>query len=402
MTSINAARILPTILFLIATHAAAQSTNNPQRPSDADATKAKKVYACPPCPFDCHKKEYSQPGRCPHPDCGMELVDRSTVRFVAIVVWQGAEILDFAGPSEVFASTHIDRKEKFLCYIVGITLKPITSQGFIQITPEFSIENCPRPDIIVLPGGGTSRALTSPELIAWVKRSAETSEINMSVCTGALVLASAGLLDGKEATTYHSAIDGLRVLAPHTVVHDDQRWVDNGNVVTAAGVSAGIDGALHVVSRLHGKKIAQQTADYMEYDWRPQEVTGRIVRPDSPRKFTPKQRIAQTLLDSGLDAALSARRRLLDMQAEDSLPTESQINSLGYRYLMNGDTDTAIRIFTFNVKTHPDGFNAYDSLAEAYMAADQDERSIRNYRKSLELNPKNANAVTMLKKLGAE
>lgn len=402
MTAINAARTLPTILLLIATHASAQTTSDQPRSSQADPTKATKVYACPPCPIDCHRKEFSEPGNCPHPDCGMELVDRSSVRFVAILVWQGAEILDFAGPSEVFASTRVDREKKFLCYIVGITPKPITSQGFIKITPEFSIENCPRPDIIVLPGGGTNRPLTSPEFIAWLKRAAAKSEINMSVCTGAFVLAAAGLLDGKEATTYHSAIDGLRLMAPNTVVHDNQRWVDNGNVVTAAGVSAGIDGALHVVSRLYGKKIAQQTADYMEYNWRPLEVTGRVARPDSPKQFTPAQMIVRTLLDGGPDAALSARRALLGTSGQDSLPSESQINALGYRYLMNKDTETAIRIFTFNVKAFPDAFNTYDSLAEAYMAAGQREQAIRNYRKSLELNPKNDNAVTMLKRLGVE
>ena len=171
---------------------------------------------------------------------------------------------------------------------------------------------------------------------------------------------------------------------------------------STAGVSAGIDGALHVVARLHGKKIAQQTADYMEYDWRPLEMTGRVARPDSPRKFTPKQRIVRTLLDGGMDAALSAQRALLGTPTEDSLPTESQINALGYRYLVNKDTETAIRIFTFNVKAHPDAFNAHDSLAEAQMAAGQRERAIRSYRKSLELNPENDNAVTMLKKLGVE
>ena len=362
-----------------------------------------KVYVCPPCPVDCHDQTFTEPGICPHSDCGMQLIDRHSVRYVAIVLWQGAEILDFAGPSEVFASTRVDNKPAFLCYTVGITGEPITSQSFIKIDPEFSIGTCPQPDIIVLPGGGTSNALASPDLIRWVRQAGTESEIAMSVCTGALVLASAGLLDGKEATTYHSAIDGLRGFAPYTMVHENQRWVDNGRVVTSAGVSAGIDASLHVVSRLHGKEIAQATADYMEYDWRPQEVTGIVVTsPGTPKQYTAAQRIVQVLLKDGADEAFKACRALLEKPNAEAPPSEAQINNLGYRYLASGDTATAILIFKFNTKAHPDAFNTYDSLGEAYMVAGQRDRAIKNYRKSLELNPDNAGAVQMLKKLDAE
>lgn len=362
-----------------------------------------KVYVCPPCPVDCHDQTFTEPGVCPNPDCKMQLIDRHSVRYVAIVLWQGAEILDFAGPSEVFASTRIDNKPAFLCYTVGITGGPITSQSFIQINPEFSIDTCPQPDIIVLPGGGTSSALASPELIEWVKKAGAKAEIAMSVCTGAFVLASAGLLDGKEATTYHSAIDGLRGFAPYTMVHENQRWVDNGHVVTSAGVSAGIDASLHVVSRLHGKEIAQATADYMEYDWRPLEVTGKVVTsPGTPKQYTAAQRIVQVLLKEGADAAFEACRVLLEGPNAEAPPSEAQINNLGYRYLASGDTATAITIFKFNIKAHPDAFNTYDSLGEAYMVAGERDRAIKNYRKSLELNRNNVGAVEMLKKLDAE
>ncbi len=390
--SSNVKRFLPVWLHLLAILSAVQ-------PALAQDTK---VYACPPCPVDCHDQTFTEPGVCPHPDCGMQLIDRHSVRYVAIVVWQGAEILDFAGPSEVFASTRVDNKPAFLCYTVGITGEPITSQGFIQINPEFSIDTCPQPDIIVLPGGGTSNALASPELIKWVKQTGAKSEIAMSVCTGAFVLASAGLLDGEEATTYHSAIDGLRGFAPYTMVHEDQRWVDNGHVVTSAGVSAGIDASLHVVSRLHGKETAQATADYMEYDWRPLKVTGKIVAsPGAPKQYTAAQKIVQVLLKEGADAAFEACRVLLEGRNAESPPSEAQINNLGYRYLASGDTATAITIFKFNVKAHPDAFNTYDSLGEAYMVAGERDRAIKNYRKSLELNPDNAGAVEMLKKLDA-
>ncbi len=388
-----AKRFLPVWLLLGAILSAVQ----PVLAQDA------KLYVCPPCPVDCHDTTFSKPGVCPNPDCNMQLIDRHSVRYVAIVLWQGAEILDFAGPSEVFASTRVDNKPAFLCYTVGITGEPITSQGFVQINPEFSIDTCPQPDIIVLPGGGTSSALASPELIQWVKQTGAESEIAMSVCTGAFVLASAGLLDGKEATTYHSAIDGLRGFAPYTIVHEDQRWVDNGRVVTSAGVSAGIDASLHVVLRLHGKETAQATADYMEYDWRPLEVTGKIVvSPGAPEQYTAAQKIVQVLLKDGADVAFEARQALLEKPNAPAPPSEVQINNLGYRYLASADTATAIMIFKFNTKAHPDAFNTYDSLGEAYMVAGQRDRAIKNYRKSLELNPDNAGAVEMLKKLDAE
>ncbi len=391
--SSNVKRYLPVRLLLLAI----LSTVQPAIAQDA------KVYACPPCPVDCHDQTFTEPGVCPHPDCGMQLIDRHSVRYVAIVVWQGAEILDFAGPSEVFASTRVDNKPAFLCYTVGITGEPITSQGFIKIDPEFSIDTCPQPDIIVLPGGGTSNALASPALIRWVKQAGAESEIAMSVCTGAFVLASAGLLDEKEATTYHSAIEGLRGFAPYTMVHEDQRWVDNGHVVTSAGVSAGIDASLHVVSRLHGKQTAQATADYMEYNWRPEQVTGKVVTsPGAPKEYTAAQRIVQVLLKEGTAAAFEARQALLEGPNAEAPPSEAQINNLGYRYLANGETATAITIFKFNTKSHPEAFNTFDSLGEAYMKAGQRDRAIKNYRKSLELNPDNAGAVEMLKKLDAE
>lgn len=363
-----------------------------------------KVYVCPPCPVDCHDQTFTEPGVCPHSDCGMQMIDRHSVRYVAIVLWQGAEILDFAGPSEVFASTRVDNKPVFLCYTVGVTGEPITSQGFIKIDPEFSIDTCPQPDILVLPGGGTSSgALAVPELIEWVKKTGAESEIAMSVCTGAFVLASAGLLDDMEATTAHGAVGALRDYAPYTVVHSDPRWVDNGHVVTSAGVSAGIDASLHVVSRLHGKEIAQATADYMAYNWRPQEVTGIVVTSSgAPKQYTAAQRIVQVLLKEGSDAAFEACQALLEKPNADAPPSEAQINITGYGYLGRGDTATAITIFKFNVRVHPDAFNTYDSLGEAYMVAGDRDRAIKNYRKSLELNPDNVGAVEMLKKLDAD
>jgi transcriptional regulator GlxA family with amidase domain len=188
-------------------------------------------------------------------------------RNVAIVVHDGVELLDFAGPGEVFSAAGGGRA--FRVFTVSETDKPIKSQRFLTVTPEYTIANCPKPDIIVIPGGATGVLLRSPAFMTWIREQAPKAEVMFSVCTGAFVLADAGLLDGLEATTHHGSISGLKKYAKINV-REDLRVVDNGKIVTAAGVSAGIDGALHLVARLSGQQTAQGTARYMEYRWQPE------------------------------------------------------------------------------------------------------------------------------------
>jgi D-alanyl-D-alanine carboxypeptidase (penicillin-binding protein 5/6) len=186
---------------------------------------------------------------------------------VAVFVHNGVELLDFAGPAETFAAA--DRGRAFNVYTVAASADDVISQGFLRIKPKYTLANCPKPDLIVLPGGATRIPLGDERVIKWIQQSTPDSEIVMSVCTGAFLLAKAGLLDDKEATTHWGSIEALKKSAPKTKVHSDRRYVDNGKVVTCAGVSAGIDGALHVVDRLLGKQAAQDTARYMEYRWEP-------------------------------------------------------------------------------------------------------------------------------------
>lgn len=185
-----------------------------------------------------------------------------TKREVGFVLFPGLEILDLAGPAEVFAATRA-----FDPFTIGLTPEPILAQGFVTILPERTFDNCPIPHVLVIPGGDVEPAASRPEFLAWVARAAKEAEIVMSVCTGAFVLAHAGVLDGLTATTWHGRIDRLREQAPRTKVLADVRIVDNGRVITTAGVSAGIDGALHVVDRLLGREAAERVAAYMEYPW---------------------------------------------------------------------------------------------------------------------------------------
>lgn len=191
------------------------------------------------------------------------------LRNVAILIYEGVELLDFAGPGEVFAAAQtIEGQRAFNVYTVAASADAIVSQGFVKVTPQYTIANCPPPDIIVLPGGTNNNVIRDNNVIDWIKNASRETEITMSVCNGAYFLVRAGLLENNKATTHWTQIDKLKKEAPTTTVIENVRYIDNGKVITTAGVSAGTDGALHIVDRLLGRPAAQLTARYMEYDWR--------------------------------------------------------------------------------------------------------------------------------------
>lgn len=191
---------------------------------------------------------------------------------VAVYMQQGMEILDFAGPVEVFTYAGMN------VYTVGKTEDPIISQGVVKIIPEYSIDNCPKPNIIVFLGGNGTNASKDEAVLNWLKENAPGADHLFTVCTGAFFLGRAGFLEELTTTTFHAAIPTLRELVPSATVLDDARYVDNGKIINTAGVSAGIDGALHLVNRLFGLARAKEVATYMEYDkWLPEE--GVIIKP---------------------------------------------------------------------------------------------------------------------------
>jgi transcriptional regulator GlxA family with amidase domain len=193
-------------------------------------------------------------------------------RNVAIVQYEGVELLDFAGPAEVFAAARGDSRGKpaFRVYTVAASTAPLESQGFLKVTPDHTWADAPAPDIVVVPGGSTQNLLEDPKFMEWIAKTVPKAEVSLSVCTGAFAFARAGFLDGGQATTWYGAIEGLRKAAPKATVIEGRRFIDNGSIVTTAGVSAGIDGALHVVARLLGRQVADRTAQYMEYRWTPE------------------------------------------------------------------------------------------------------------------------------------
>ncbi len=193
-------------------------------------------------------------------------------RNVAILIFDDVEVLDFAGPFEVFSVAGRGQEPRpFSVYTVAGQAGPVTARGGLSVNPRYTTGDCPPPRILVVPGGsGTRLAVEDEALVAWVARTARQAELALSVCTGSSLLGRAGLLDGLAATTHHSAFDFLRESAPGAHVITDRRFVDNGAVITSAGISAGIDMALYVVARLLGAQAAADAARYMEYDWRPE------------------------------------------------------------------------------------------------------------------------------------
>lgn len=183
---------------------------------------------------------------------------------VAILLFDDVELLDFAGPFEVFSVA--GRDGAFAVYTAASTTAPISTHGGLTVTPDYAVADAPPADILVVPGGQGARAtMHQKDVLTWVHEEAARASVVLSVCTGAFILAQAGLLDGCAVTTHHSALDQLANLAPRAEVTQDRRFVDNGPIVTAAGISAGIDAALHVVERLKGAAAARATAQYMEY-----------------------------------------------------------------------------------------------------------------------------------------
>jgi len=192
------------------------------------------------------------------------------MRKVAILIFDEVEVLDFCGPFEVFAVTGARTEEKpFEVFTVAEVGLPITARNGLSVNPTFTFANCPQADILIIPGGyGTRPLMHNQTVLDWIKAQATNAEIVMSVCTGALLLAKIGLLDGLSATTHWGALDLLRDVAPKTTVKPDMRFVDNGRILLSAGISAGIDLSFYIVTRLLGKDIAQETARWMEYDWK--------------------------------------------------------------------------------------------------------------------------------------
>lgn len=268
---------------------------------------------------------------------------------VAIFLYDGVELLDFAGPGEVFGAT-----SGFNVYTVSIDGEPILSQGYVTVDPEYAMKDAPRTDILVFPGGGSRATAENQKVLNWIQANASDGAINMSVCTGARILASAGVLDGLKVTTWYGFTGGLQELLPNSEVLENTRFVDSGNILTTAGVSAGIDGALHLVSRIKGKDVAEGTAKYMEYDkWNPDDGLIDYKNP-----------LIEAIRNQGLDQALESVR--IDFSSGIPSFYEGEMKNFGFEYVEQEQWKQAEEVFKLVIKYYPSSIASYETLSAIY------------------------------------
>jgi transcriptional regulator GlxA family with amidase domain len=200
-----------------------------------------------------------------------------------ILVFKDIEVLDFCGPFEVFSVTRVNEQKRreepspFNVFLVAETKSPIVTSGGMKVVPDYNLDTCPPLDILVVPGGwGTRAEMHNERLLKWIAERSRQVETLASVCTGAILLGKAGLLDGKRATTHWRSLEWMQELFPKTRVELRLHFVEDGALFTSAGISAGIDMALKVVSRYFGDAIARATAKHMEYPF-PENNARRIA-----------------------------------------------------------------------------------------------------------------------------
>ncbi len=192
---------------------------------------------------------------------------------VGILIFDDVEVLDFCGPFEVFSvarktGEHDDEAKLFQVVTIAQEDRIITCHGGLLVQPHTTIDTHPSLDILLVPGGqGTRRERHNQRLLNWIGAQDQRTKLTTSVCTGAFLLAERGLLDNHRATTHWESVEWMRTTYPAVEMLADARVVDEGRIITCAGISAGIDMSLHIVSRLYDMETAEWTARRMEYDW---------------------------------------------------------------------------------------------------------------------------------------
>lgn len=188
-------------------------------------------------------------------------------RNTAIILFNDVEVLDFAGPFEVFNTANTEYGSNiFNVYTIAEKKETISARKGLKVIPDYSFDDCPAPDILIIPGGnGRKIEMNNRVLLEWIKEKFTSLEFLLSVCTGAFIVGKTGLLDGMEATTHHYSYDEFERTFPHIKLMKNTKYVDNGKIITSAGVSSGINMSLYVVGKLFSEELKQKTADHIEF-----------------------------------------------------------------------------------------------------------------------------------------
>jgi len=188
---------------------------------------------------------------------------------IGIYIYDDAEVLDFAGPYEVFstAARISDGDPKFQVFLIGETGHLVTARAGFKVQPDYGFHDCPDLDVLIVAGGVHDREMMKAPVIAWLPQQSSKAKLVAAVCTGVFLLAQAGIVDGHQVTTHWQDVADLRARFPQLIVVENRRWIDQGPVITSGGVSAGIDMSLHLLQRIAGLDLAQATAKQVEFSW---------------------------------------------------------------------------------------------------------------------------------------
>jgi len=204
---------------------------------------------------------------------------------IGIYVYPEVEVLDFAGPYEVFCTaSRVARRlapaspPPFSTWLVAEAREPVRARAGFTVVPDHAIGDHPALDVLVVPGGVHEPELERPQVVSWIAGQARTARLVASVCTGAFLLARAGLLAGLEVTTHWEDCADLQRAFPELRVREGVRWIEHERIMTSAGISAGLDMSLRMVARFAGQELAERTARQMDYDWRQREESGDPAR----------------------------------------------------------------------------------------------------------------------------
>ena len=293
--------------------------------------------------------------------------DETKSRVVAILVWDGAELIEFTGPAQIFHFT-----PGFQCVTVGPSRKAIRSY-FVSIIPQYTYEDCPQPDVVVVPAG--VHMIKSEALAAWLRRVVPKAEAVFSVCNGSLILANTGVLDGQLATAPHGNLDDLMILGKDIRACANERFVESGKFVTANSYFAGVDAALHVVSKLCGPDVARRTAARCLYDWQPQRFADELAK---PKRVEPSRRkiVFDVIVKDGVDAGLKRYRELVltassrptELGAPAQPSDENSFRFMAWNLQNAGRTKEAVKLCEFSAAAFPESAMARACLGQAYGA----------------------------------
>jgi|GEM_PF-445408 len=316
---------------------------------------------------------------------------------VAFVVWDGMELIESMGPAHVFSfAPGMDE------YTVSASTDPIRSE-FVTIVPEYTFENCPEPDVIVIPGGGIWVPRTDEAYGAWLKRNVPKTRLTVSVCNSAILLAELGLLDGREATCAQSNIDDIMLLGRDVKGYVNRRWMHDGNIITSKSYLGGLDAAIYAVRVLRGEEGERQVLGWSNYEGDLSKYDELHAQPGIV-PVSRRREIVRILERDGVDAAVARFRewKLSGAPAyvppfKASEPDKFQWMAWGAEKV--GHFDQALRICEFKVRVWPDSAREHAYLGEALLRAGRPEEALPRLLESLRLDETNRPALAFTKEL---